>query len=155
MRHGVNTWRAFVVLLLFLLSLMGTPAAANAAFNDTETANMPVAAARLPAPAPTSVTVTKSCDTFLWWAQVKVSVGSSYGQVPYANFHELKVFNPAGGVEFTGDLSKTAGRAYSSGIQNAGDLSGTWKYEVRGYYKVPNSSNTWAGQPLTGTLTCP
>lgn len=59
-------------------------------------------------------------------------------------------------MQFTGDMSKSSGRSYSSGIQSiGGDLSGTWTYQIRGYYKVPNSTNFWAGQPLSGTLNCP
>jgi hypothetical protein len=148
-------WRIPAILLAVLLVLMGfSLSPAHAQFNDTESAGMPVAAAKIQAPAANSVSVTKSCDSFLWFGQAKISVGS-YTAITYANYYELKVIDPDGVVQFTGDLSKTAGRSYSSGIQTVGALSGTWTYQIRGYYKVPNSTNSWAGQPLTGTLNCP
>ncbi|MEV7660716.1 hypothetical protein [Paenarthrobacter sp. NPDC089316] len=148
-------WRVPAVLLAALLVLMGfSLSPANAQFNDTESAGMPVAAARIQAPAANSVSVTKSCDSFLWFGQAKISV-ASYTAITYANYYELKVIDPDGVVQFTGDLSKSTGRSYSSGIQSVGALSGTWTYQIRGYYKVPNSTNSWAGQPLTGTLNCP
>ncbi|WP_144662813.1 hypothetical protein [Paenarthrobacter nicotinovorans] len=148
-------WRVpatFVALLLVLMGFSLSPA--HAQFNDTESAGMPVAAAKIQAPAANTVSVTKSCDSFLWFGQAKISVGS-YTAITYANYYELKVIDPDGVVQFTGDLSKTAGRSYSSGVQNAANLSGTWTYQIRGYYKVPNSTNSWAGLPLTGTLNCP
>ena len=148
-------WRIPAILLAVLLVLMGfSLSPAHAQFNDTESAGMPVAAAKIQAPAANTVSVTKSCDSFLWLGQAKISV-ASYPAITYANYYELKVIDPDGVVQFTGDLSKSAGRSYSSGIQTVGALSGTWTYQIRGYYKVPNSTNSWAGQPLTGTLNCP
>ncbi|MEI2277436.1 hypothetical protein OHC50_08160 [Paenarthrobacter ilicis] len=148
-------WQVPAIILAAVLLLMGVQVSpAHAKFNDTETGAMAVAAAKLTAPAANTVTVTKSCDSFLWWSQAKISVGA-FAAVPYANYHELKIIDPDGVVQFTGDLSKTNGKAYNSGYQSAGSLSGTWTYQIRGYYKVPNSTNAWIGQPLTGTLNCP
>lgn len=148
-------WQVPAIILAAMLLLMGIQISpAHAKFNDTETGTLAVAAARIPAPAAATVAVTKSCDSFLWFGQAKISVGA-FTAVPSANYHELKIIDPDGVEQFTGDLSKTAGKSYSSGVQNAGNLSGTWTYQIRGYYKVPNSTNAWAGQPLTGTLNCP
>ncbi|MFC8041606.1 hypothetical protein ACFUOZ_19825 [Paenarthrobacter sp. NPDC057355] len=148
-------WRAPAIFLAVLLVLMGFGLSpAHARFNDTESAGMAVAAAKIQAPAANTVSVTKSCDSFLWFGQAKISVGS-YPTITYANYYELKVIDPEGVVQFTGDMSKSSGRSYSSGVQSVGNLSGTWTYQIRGYYKVPNSTNSWAGQPLTGTLNCP
>ncbi|MDI2036891.1 hypothetical protein [Paenarthrobacter nitroguajacolicus] len=155
MRVKFILWRAPAIILAVLLMLMGFALSpAQAQFNDVESAGMPVAAAKIQAPAATAVSVTKSCDSFLWFGQAKISVGS-YPVITYANYYELKVIDPDGVVQFTGDMSKSSGRSYSSGVQGVGNLSGTWTYQIRGYYKVPNSTNSWAGQPLTGTLNCP
>ncbi|SDX54759.1 hypothetical protein SAMN04487917_11538 [Arthrobacter sp. yr096] len=148
-------WQAPVIILAAVLLLMGVQVSpAHARFNDTETGAMAVAAARIPAPAANTVTVTKSCDSFLWFGQAKISVGA-FTAVPYANYHELKIIDPDGVVQFTGDMSKASGKSYSSGVQSVSSLSGTWTYQIRGYYKVPNSINAWTGQALTGTLSCP
>lgn len=148
-------WQVSAAILAAVLLLMGVQISpAHAKFSDTETGVMAVSAARIPAPAANTVPVTKSCDSLLWWGQAKISVGSSPA-ASYANYHEMKIIDPDGVVQFTGDLSKTSGRSYTSGIQTVSNLSGTWTYQIRGYYKVPNSTNAWAGQPLTGTLNCP
>ncbi|MCD4851961.1 hypothetical protein LN996_14165 [Arthrobacter sp. AK01] len=148
-------WQVPAIILAVVLLMISVPASpAHAKFNDTDTGAMAVTAARIPAPAANTVTVTKSCDSFLWFAQAKISVGN-FSAVAYANYHELKIIDPDGVVQFTGDLSKSSGKSYSSGVQSVSNLSGTWTYQIRGYYKVPNSTNAWAGQPLTGTLNCP
>ncbi|MFI2565536.1 hypothetical protein [Paenarthrobacter sp. NPDC018779] len=154
--HGKSIiWQIPAIVLAAAFLILGVQLSpAHAKFNDTETAATAVTAARIPAPAANTVTVTKSCDTFLWFGQVKISVGT-YANVAFANYHELKIIDPDGVVQFTGDLSKTAGKSYNSGVQNASNLTGTWTYQIRGYYKVPNSTNSWTGQPLTGTLSCP
>ncbi len=153
-RKGI-IWQVPAIILAAVLLLMGAQVPpAHAQFNDTDAGAMALTAARIPTPAANTVAVTKSCDSFLWFAQAKISVGS-FPAVPFANYHELKVIDPDGVVRFTGDMSKSSGRSYSSGIQSIGDLSGTWTYQIRGYYKVPNSTNFWAGQPLSGTLNCP
>ncbi|MBT2585924.1 hypothetical protein [Arthrobacter sp. ISL-95] len=148
-------WQVPAIILAAVLLLMGVQISpAYARFNDTETGAMAITAARIPAPAANTVAVTKSCDSFLWFGQAKISVGA-FTAVAYANYHELKIIDPDGVVQFTGDLSKTAGKSYSSGVQNVSNLSGAWTYQIRGYYKVPNSTNSWTGPPLTGTLNCP
>ncbi|UKA48655.1 hypothetical protein LFT48_14515 [Arthrobacter sp. FW305-123] len=147
-------WQVPAIILAAVLLLMSVQVSpAHASFSDTDTGAMAMTAARIPAPAANTVAVTKSCDSFLWFGQAKISV-SSFTAVAFANYHELKVIDPDGVVQFTGDMSKSSGRSYSSGIQNSANLSGTWTYQIRGYYKVPNSTNSWAGQPLTGTLNC-
>ncbi|ASN19090.1 hypothetical protein [Arthrobacter sp. YN] len=154
--HGKGIiWQVPATILAAMLLLMGVHISpAHAKFNDTASGVMAVSAAKIPAPAANTVTVTKSCDSFLWFGQAKISV-SSFPAVAYANYHELKVIDPDGVVRFTGDLSKASGKSYSSGVQSTSNLSGTWTYQIRGYYKVPNSTNAWAGTPLTGTLNCP
>lgn len=154
--HGKGIiWQVPAIILAAMLLLLGVHISpAHAKFNDTASGAMAVSAATIPAPAANTVTVTKSCDSFLWFGQAKISV-SSFTVVAHANYHELKVIDPDGVVRFTGDLSKASGKSYSSGVQSTSNLSGTWTYQIRGYYKVPNSTNAWAGAPLTGTLNCP
>ncbi|BCW57588.1 hypothetical protein StoSoilB20_09350 [Arthrobacter sp. StoSoilB20] len=148
-------WQVPAIIMAAVFLLMGVQISpAHAKFNDTATGALAVSAAKIPAPAVNTVAVTKSCDSFLWFAQAKISV-SSFTAVTYANYHELKVIDPDGVVQFTGDLSKAAGKSYNSGVQSSGNLTGTWTYQIRGYYKVPNSTNAWASPPLTGTLNCP
>ncbi|WP_369746085.1 hypothetical protein [Paenarthrobacter sp. AMU7] len=154
--HGKGIIRQVpATILAVMLLLMGVYISpAHAQFSDTAPGAMAVSAAKIPAPAASTVSVSKSCDSFLWFGQAKISV-SSFAAVAYANYHELKVIDPDGVVRFTGDLSKASGKAYSSGVQSTSNLSGTWTYQIRGYYKVPNSTNAWADTPLTGTLNCP
>lgn len=154
MRSINRRWRMSTGLVILILTLMGAPAAANAAFNDTDVAATKVSAAVLPAPSFASMPVTASCEKSGKWTEVNISVASNYGTVSYANYLELKVVNPDGQMEFTGDLSQSSGRAYSSKDKH-NDARGNWTYEIRGYYKVPGSTNSWASTPLTGTLACP
>jgi hypothetical protein len=70
-------WQVPAIILAAVLLLMGVQISpAHAKFNDTETGAMAVTAARIPAPAANTVTVTKSCDSFLWFGQAKISVGT-------------------------------------------------------------------------------
>jgi hypothetical protein len=140
-----HTWRALAGLTAVALSMMAAPAAALAAFSDTGNANVQYSAMRLVAPGSADVVMVCSANG----AKVAIDV-NSFAEVPGANYHEVKLYNPSGTLEFTGDLSKNAGKSYKSGIQSVG----TWTYEIRGYYKVPGTANMWKGSALTGALTC-
>lgn len=136
--------RALVIVAVVVLGLVAGPTAAVAAFTDSERATPQFSAATILAPA--SASVTMRCTLGL---HTTVTV-NSYGTVANANYHEVRVYDRSGNLEFTGDLSQAAGRSYSSGIE----IIGTWSYEIRGYYKVPGSNNFWTGKPLKGTMTC-
>lgn len=140
-----HTWRALAGVTALAVSMMAWPAAALAAFSDIENATAQYSAMRLLAPTGADVIMTCSANG----AKVAVDV-DSFAEVPGANYHEIKLYNPRGTLEFTGDLGKNAGKSYKSGIQPVG----TWTYEIRGYYKVPGSTNMWKGSALTGILTC-
>ena len=140
-----HTWRALAGVTVVAVSMMAGPTAALAAFSDTRNATPQYSAMRLLAPTSADVVMTCSANG----AKVAVDV-NSFAEVPGANYHEIKLYSPSGTLEFTGDLSKNAGKSYRSGIQPLG----SWTYEIRGYYKVPGSTNTWKGSALTGTLTC-
>ncbi|GLB67900.1 hypothetical protein [Arthrobacter mangrovi] len=135
--------RAAVVLAL-TLTLLGIPAMAQAAFTAYAGAAMPVSTATIPAPT-TAVTVICQAGT------VSIDV-SPYTPVAFANRHEIQLFDvnnkliqkknllgPDGG-----DIQLSGGRGQYSG----------WKFELRGYYDVPGTTNTWTGAPLPGTVTC-
>jgi len=140
-----HTWRALAGVTAVAVSMMAGPAAALAAFSDTGSASPQYSAMRLLAPTAADVVMTCTANG------VKVAVDvNSFAEVPGANYHEIKLYNPSGTLEFTGDLSKNAGKSYKSGIQSVG----IWTFEIRGYYKVPGTVNTWKGSALTGTLTC-
>ncbi|MFW0771966.1 hypothetical protein ACLRGI_02210 [Paenarthrobacter nitroguajacolicus] len=136
--------RALVIVAVVVLGLLAGPTAAVAAFTGSDRATPQFSAASILAPA--SASVTMRCTLGL---HTTVTV-NSYGTVANANYYEVKVYDRSGNLEFTGDLSHAAGRTYSSGIE----IIGTWSYEIRGYYKVPGTNNSWTGKPLKGTMTC-
>ncbi|RAM37301.1 hypothetical protein [Arthrobacter globiformis] len=140
-------WRVLTTLTVLSLAMSMIPTAAIAAFSSTRQAAAQHSAATITAPAAAGTTVTMSC---YYGIRATVTV-EAYSKAPNANYHEIKLYNRNKALEFTGDLSQAEGRTYTSGLE----LIGTWTYEIRGYYKVPNSTNTWAGaEPLKGTLTC-
>uniref|UniRef100_UPI003F499CAB SipW-dependent-type signal peptide-containing protein n=1 Tax=Pseudarthrobacter oxydans TaxID=1671 RepID=UPI003F499CAB len=137
------------VVLLLMFSLAPTPA--HAMFSDTETASQKVSTGILPVPVSAAVTMT--CQDLWIIVRPKVTVGSYTATASRANYYEIKLFDPSGDLETTGDISKATPAqpySYTAGWQGRG----TWKYEIRANYKVPGSTNTWASAPLTGTLTC-
>ncbi|WP_159704999.1 SipW-dependent-type signal peptide-containing protein [Arthrobacter sp. 18067] len=136
--------RTLVIAAVVLLGLIAAPTAAFAAFTDTERATPQFSAASLAAPAAANVTM--SCS---FGIRATVTV-NSFSAVTNANYHDVKIFDRSGNLEFTGDLSKASGKSYTSGYE----VIGTWSYEIRGYYKVPGTSNTWTGKVLKGNLSC-
>ncbi|MGJ3192918.1 SipW-dependent-type signal peptide-containing protein [Paenarthrobacter sp. FR1] len=136
--------RTLVIIAVVVLGLVAAPTAAFAAFTDMDRATPAFSAASIPAPA--SANVTMSCSFGL---RATVTV-NSFSAATHANYHDVKLFDRSGNLEFTGDLSKASGKSYTSGLE----IIGTWTYEIRGYYKVPGTSNTWTGKVLKGTLTC-
>jgi hypothetical protein len=139
--------RAAGVALFLMLGLTLVPAA-NASFRATGHAETSYSTATLLAPAeqPTNITVT--CDVLLLRATITVK---NFGRVAQANFHEVKIYSGSGtSPVFTGDLSQPSGKTYSATYL----VSGSWRVEIRGLYKVPNSTNVWTGPPLTRTLAC-
>lgn len=144
MRTTSRLLRTMAVTAAVALGMMAAPAAALASFTGSDRATPQYSTATLAAPATANVTM--SC-TFGIRATVTVN---SFSPVTYANYHDIKVFDRSGTLEFTGDLSKSSGKTYTSGYE----IIGTWTYEIRGYYKVPGSTNMWTGKVLKGTLTC-
>ncbi|MFE4194303.1 SipW-dependent-type signal peptide-containing protein [Paenarthrobacter sp. NPDC056912] len=136
--------RTLVIVAVVVLGLIAAPTAAFAAFTDTERATPQFSAASLAAPAAANVTM--SCQ---FGIRATVTV-NTFSTVANANYHEVKIFDRSGNLEFTGDLSKAAGKSYTSGYE----VIGTWSYEIRGYYKVPGSNNAWTGKVLKGSLSC-
>ncbi|GAA2870134.1 hypothetical protein [Paenarthrobacter ilicis] len=144
MTTRISFLRILVIIAVVLLGLVAAPAAAFAAFTGSDRATPQFSAASLAAPAAANVTM--SCSFGL---RTTVTV-NSFSTVANANYHEIKIYDRAGSLEFTGDLSKAAGKTYTSGIE----IIGTWTYEIRGYYKVPGTSNAWTGKVLKGSMSC-
>ncbi|MEO3939760.1 hypothetical protein V3C41_01600 [Paenarthrobacter nicotinovorans] len=144
MRTRARFLRLIAVAAAVLLGMLAAPAAALASFTDVERAASPYSAASIPAPGAANVSM--SC---VFGIRATVTV-NSFSTVTNANYHDIKIFDRSGNQEFTGDLSKAAGKTYTSGYE----VIGTWTYEIRGYYKVPGTSNMWTGKVLKGTLTC-
>jgi len=133
-------------------ALVFAPSTAFAAFSGSTQSQLTVSAAKLLAPAASATKVNTSCGVGNWWGSANIMV-SSYGNVPGANYYELKVLDPHGAVAFTGDLSSAVGKQYSF-LNWSSNIRGTWTYEIRGYYKVPGSTNAWAGSALSGIILC-
>lgn len=136
--------RILLILAAVIMGMVAAPAAALAVLTGSDRAATQYTAASIPAPAAANVTMTCQYGT-----RATVTV-KSYSAATYANYHDIKIFNRSGTLEFTGDLSKTTGKTYTSGYE----VIGTWTYEIRGYYKVPGTSSVWTGKVLKGTLTC-
>ena len=140
--------RAAAVVLCLMLALTLAPAA-NASFTGTGQAATSYSTATLLAPAeqPTNVTIT--CDVLLLRATITVK---NYGHVASANYHELKIYSGTNATPiYTGELGQQPAK---SPFTTSYLVSGTWRVEIRGQYKVPNSTNVWTSPPLTRTLNC-
>jgi hypothetical protein len=136
--------RTIAATAALVTGMIAAPTAALAVFNDSEKASAEYSTATIPAPV--SANVSMSCQFGL---RATVTV-NSYSAAANANYHDIKIFDRYGKLEFTGDLSKPSGRTYTSGFE----IIGTWTYEIRGYYKVPGTSNIWTGKVLKGSLSC-
>ena len=143
--------RAAGVVPCLILGLALAPAA-NASYTSTGHAATGYSAATIPMPVAASFPVTANCLKITGNFHVSITA-TSIGTVPYANYLEMTVRNPAGVVQFTGDLSSPPQRTYSTVTSNNAGR-GTWTYEIHAKYKVANSSNMWSSQPLTRTLVC-
>lgn len=144
MRTGNCFLRLLVITIAVLMGMISAPAAALAAFTDNERATSQYSAASIPAPA--SAIVTMACS---FGIRATITV-NSHSTATHANYHEIKIYDRTGKLEFTGDLSKPSGKTYTSGYE----IIGTWSYEIRGSYKVPGTFNTWTGKALKGNLSC-
>lgn len=140
-RHFV---RAVGILGCLLLGFALSPTA-HAAFTGRATATGSFATAKLEAPASPQTDVTIRCGLF----GVTITV-QSYGRVAYANFHEVAIYR---GLQtspvFVGDLDQDQGTYHDLSA-----LSGSWRVEIRGKYRVKDSTNVWSGPPVKRTLTC-
>lgn len=132
---------AVCLLMAFVLS-----PTANAAFTSLTSANTTFSAAKLAAPAKELTNVTITCSLLGLTITVK-----DYGRVTYANYHEVTLYRGTETIPvFVGDLSQESGRSYSELMRT----SNTWRTEIRGRYKVNNSTNVWEGLPLKQSLSC-
>lgn len=134
----------FVGMALCLLLAFGFSPAAHAVFTSRTAASASFSTAKLEKPATADVGI--SCGLLSTTITIK-----SFAPVPYANYHEVTIYR---GLDltlvFTGDLSQDAGRIY----KELSLLSGPWRVEIRGKYKVKDSTNIWNGPPLQYFLSC-
>ncbi|WP_347109466.1 hypothetical protein AAHB33_02385 [Paenarthrobacter sp. S56] len=144
MKRRFSFLRSMAVASVVAAGIFSGSTAAIAAFVDSAQASPQFSAASLDAPAAANVTMTCSSGN-----RATVTV-NSFSSVANANYHEVKLYDRSGTLQFTGDLSQASGRTYAF---NRGNI-GTWTYEIRGYYKVPGTSNAWTGKALSGSLTC-
>jgi hypothetical protein len=144
-------WRRLAAVLLLVVSLHSVPAMAQAAFTGQASGSLSIGAAKLIAPAAGATSITGTCDRYQQGTRQLTITAVSYGKVSHATAYEFTITNPGGTVVHTGDPATAAGRQYLQvGDKNA--MSGTWRWEIRGKYPIPGTTNVWTGQPLVGQL---
>lgn len=137
--------------LILGTALLSIPAvAAHAAFTASAAARVTVSTGILEAPTPAKTGVTATCTGKNKKHQLDIAVGT-FVPVAGANYHSLTITGPGGVIESSADLTTTAGRSYSDSKAS----EGTWTWEIRGDYRVPNTTNVWKGKPLKGAVVCP
>lgn len=140
-----------VFTLIVGAALLSVPSvAAHAVFTSSASATATVSTYLLPAPDPAQTAVTATCTGKNKKHQLDIAVGT-FLPVQGANYHSLMITDPDGVIQQFSDLTTTDGRSYSD--PKAG--TGTWTYEIRGDYRVPNTTNVWRGKSLKGIVTCP
>jgi hypothetical protein len=145
-------WLRAAAVCCLLALFLAVPATAQAAFSSRASSSMSATTALLVAPATAATSVSAGCDSSRGYSQPRITV-NSFGKVPSANYHELKVIAPDGQAVFVGDLSASGGNTYSR-LATASAVRGKWTYEIRGYYRVPGTSRSWTGKALAGSFTC-
>ncbi|WP_442544819.1 hypothetical protein ACSBOX_03480 [Arthrobacter sp. KN11-1C] len=121
--------------------LVFAPGIAQAAFNSTASAALPVSSASLASTA----TVTASCQG----STLTISVTSWAISDP--RFTGVFAVSSGGSNVFTGTSKQSGGATYTARIT---PHTGTWTWNVQNQYPVPGTSNTWTGTPTTGQFTC-
>lgn len=148
-----NHRRRVSFAIAVLITMLFTPAIAQAYFSGVAQEAMTLTTAELAAPDANGTPQAGSCMKENSESVVTVDV-ETYAEVPMANSHELKVINPSGEVVHEGYLEMDGGNHYV-GSGKRPEMAGTWVYEIRGVYEVPGSDNAWVGPALSGTFDCP
>ncbi|WP_441428949.1 hypothetical protein [Arthrobacter sp. 2RAF6] len=122
--------------------LIFAPGIAQAAFNGSDSASLPVSSATLASTAAVSASCTGSSLTISVtnWA---LSDPRFVGQ--------FTVTSSLGIVVFTGNSNQSGGGTYTAKIV---PHLGTWNWSVQNQYAVPGTSNVWTGTAKTGQFTC-
>lgn len=151
MRSKTTKWRKYVIAALVLVFVTSIPLAAHASFSASTQASQKVTTGAMPPPA--SAAVSMNCDdrVFLFFVKPRITV-TSYAPVARANYYDIKIYDPSGNLQYTGNLGTEAGKSYTADQYK---FVGTWRYEIRAHYKVPGSTNIWSSVPFPGTLNCP
>ncbi len=122
--------------------LVFAPGIAQAAFNTTAGAALPVSSATLASTA----TVSASCQG----SSLTITV-TDWALTDPRFQGQFTVTTVLGIVVFTGTSNQSGGGTYTAKIV---PHLGTWNWTVQNQYPVPGTSNTWTGTPKTGQFTC-
>lgn len=148
-----NQRRRIAFTVAVLGTMLFTPTVAQAYFSGVAEEAISLTTAVLAAPDANGTPHAGSCVKEKSQSIVTVAV-ETYAPVPLANRHELKVISPSGEVVHEEYLENEGGNTYV-GYGKRPEMAGTWVYEIRGVYEVPDSANAWAGSALSGTFDCP
>ncbi len=122
--------------------LVFAPGIAQAAFNGSVSASLPVSSAMIPA---STATVTANCQG----SNLTITVTS--WAITDPRFTGVFTVSSGGSTVFTGTSKQSGGASYKASIS---PHTGTWTWTVQNQYPVPGTSNTWTGTATTGQFTC-
>ena len=121
--------------------LVFAPGIAQAAFNGSASAALPVSSATLAS----SATVSASCRG----ANLVISVTN--WAISDSRFVGQFTVSSGGNGVFTGTSNQSGGGSYTASIT---PHTGTWTWTVQNQYSVPGTNNVWTGTPVSGQFTC-
>lgn len=123
--------------------LVFAPGIAQAAFNSTASAALPVSSALIPT---STATVSASCSGS------NLTVNLSSWALSDPRFVGVLTVGSAGTTAFTATSTQGNTASYASKVKpNTGTV---WTWTVQNQYPVPGTNNTWTGGIKTGQVTC-
>lgn len=122
--------------------LVFAPGIAQAAFNGSAIASLPVSSATLASTA----TVSASCQG----ANLNISVTN--WAIADPRFVGQFTVTSGGANLFTGTSNQSGGGSYLATVSHPKGITYSWT--VQNQYQVPGTSNVWSGTPVTGQFTC-
>jgi hypothetical protein len=123
--------------------LVFAPGIAQAAFNDSDSASLPVSSAMIPA---STATVTASCQGS--------SLNINLSSWAIANPRFTGVFTVAKGTSNLFTATSTQGSTASYNLRVSPNTGTVYTWTVQNQYPVPGTSNIWTGGAKTGRVTC-
>ncbi|UKA58040.1 hypothetical protein [Arthrobacter sp. FW306-2-2C-D06B] len=122
--------------------LVFAPGIAQAAFNGSDSASLPVSSATLASTA----TVSASCSG----SNLTISV-TNWALSDTRFVGQFTVTSSLGILLFSGNSNQSGGGTYTAKII---PHLGTWNWSVSNQYSIPGTSNVWTGTAKTGQFTC-